>query len=126
MLSLLETTAGRLLYRLRARDVKLFMNTPPIQAHPSPTIPVYSPDYGQTPSSASTSTSATAPTPMHVQHTQVGDNLFPSLTWSVPEAMNDKVDSWVVVVEDPDAPLPTPVVHGLYYGLPAAKTTLDN
>ena len=31
---------------------------------------------------------------------------------------------YLVIVEDPDAPLPQPVVHGIYYGIPNNKTTL--
>ena len=31
-----------------------------------------------------------------------------------------------MVVEDPDAPLPQPVVHGIYYDLPRDKTRLEN
>ncbi|MCJ1252056.1 hypothetical protein MMC30_009294 [Trapelia coarctata] len=63
---------------------------------------------------------------MRDEHTQIGSNLFPALTWMVPEELKNQVDSSVVVVEDPDAPLPSPVVHGLYYGLSAEKMGLDN
>ena len=31
----------------------------------------------------------------------------------------------LVVVEDPDAPLPRLVVHGIYYTMPSNKTTLQ-
>ena len=114
---------GRLLHPLRGRDANLFTKASPFQAHRSPTIPVYSPDYSQGPSS--NGAISTAPTAMDARHPQVGGNGFPSLAWTLPAEMQGKVDSWVVVVEDPDAPLPSPVVHGIYYGLAAAKTTLD-
>lgn len=33
---------------------------------------------------------------------------------------------YLVVVEDPDAPLPQPVVHGIYYPIPSSKMSLNS
>lgn len=123
MASYLESAIGHLIYNLRGRDAKLFTKAPTFAAPFDPTVTVYSPDYGQTPVTATTST---PPTPMRPQHTQVGENHFPSLAWTVPRELNEQVESWMVIVEDPDAPLPSPIVHGLYYGFAASKTSITN
>jgi len=117
--SLLECVIGHLLYRFRARDAKLFTATPPFAAHPESTIPIYSPEYGQ-------SSEQPSSTPMDAQHTQVGANRFPALTWSVPVELEGRVKEWLLVVEDPDAPLPRPVVHGLYYAIAASNVSLNH
>lgn len=49
---------------------------------------------------------------------------MPSLSWSAPTSIQSKVKEWVVLSEDPDAPTPEPIIHGLYYGLPAPKTSV--
>lgn len=48
--------------------------------------------------------------------------LFPTLQWPT----QDGAAEYLLVVEDPDAPFDNPVVHGLYYGIPAGKTRLTN
>ena len=48
--------------------------------------------------------------------------LFPTLQWPA----QDGAVEYLLVVEDPDAPLENPVVHGLYYGIPATTTQLTN
>ena len=46
--------------------------------------------------------------------TQSGDNLSPNLEWKqLPSGIRDIV----VIVEDPDAPLPNPFVHAIIYNL---------
>lgn len=40
--------------------------------------------------------------------------------------INQEINTYMVIVEDPDAPLPSPVVHGIYYDIPASKTTLSH
>lgn len=82
----------------------------------APTLNVTSPECGDTNSSL-----LIAPTPL-------GENRIPKLSWSRQptngEAAPDIVE-YLVIIEDPDAPLPSPVVHGIYYGIPASKTTLS-
>ncbi|KAJ5606203.1 PEBP-like protein [Penicillium lagena] len=50
------------------------------------------------------------------------EGLFPTLQWPA----QDGVVQYLLVIEDPDAPLADPVVHGLYYEIPAGKTRLTN
>ncbi|KAJ5989543.1 hypothetical protein N7481_004753 [Penicillium waksmanii] len=33
---------------------------------------------------------------------------------------------FLIVSEDPDAPLPSPIIHGIYYGIPATTTSVTN
>lgn len=121
--SALETTIGRLLYPLRGRDAKLFISVPFMAAISAPRIAVRSPDYSpQTPETAGSATQHR----LRPEHTQIGANRFPSLAWTIPAALQNQVESFMVIVEDPDAPLSQPVVHGIYYGLSATKTTLDH
>lgn len=51
----------------------------------------------------------------------VGENLSPELHWSgEPEGTVE----WVIIVEDPDAPLPNPFVHLIAWGIPSATQAL--
>lgn len=54
------------------------------------------------------------------RHEFLGDNIFPELSWTIPKNVN--VQSWLLIVEDVDAR--SPVTHGLYYNIPAKKTSL--
>lgn len=45
-----------------------------------------------------------------------GDALSPPLTWSTPPAGTERM---VLIVEDPDAPAPQPLVHAIVWGLEA-------
>jgi Raf kinase inhibitor-like YbhB/YbcL family protein len=54
-------------------------------------------------------------------YTQEGADRFPPLAWSGLPANAKEV---AIVVEDPDAPLPRPIVHCIVYGLPAAAGAL--
>ena len=65
---------------------------------------------------------------LKVEHSADGTGLFPTLNWTwdikAGDEASKEVGEWIVVNEDPDAPLPSPIVHGIYYGIPAAKTSL--
>ena len=53
-------------------------------------------------------------------YAQEGDDVSPPLAWSeVAEAQG-----WAVIVEDPDAPAPEPVLHWAIWDLPGALTAL--
>lgn len=68
-----------------------------------------------------TSSSFTKDGPLARKNAQEGNNLSPSLSWTgVPEAAKELV----VLVEDPDAPLPQPFVHWMVYKLPPETTEL--
>lgn len=81
----------------RGRDAKLFTRVPPFNTHP-PTIVITS----------------DVPNPMTVDYTQDGAEKFPWLSWKTPKG----AAQLLLIVQDCDAPLPTPIVHGLYYGIP--------
>lgn len=50
--------------------------------------------------------------------------LFPDIQWE-PSSL-DHLMEYLVVVEDPDAPLPEPVVHGIYYSIPNREHGITN
>jgi Raf kinase inhibitor-like YbhB/YbcL family protein len=52
--------------------------------------------------------------PIPVLHSADGGSVSPSLHWSTAPA---GTQSWALVVEDPDAPLPKPFVHWLVYNI---------
>ena len=116
ILERMESSLGRLFYSFRARDAKLFTKSTPFATHPNPTIIVSSPECG-----------SSSPSPLHTLHTPLGANQFPEIIWSLPPELSvDEVKEYLLVVEDPDAPLPSPVVHGIYYSIPPSKTTLSH
>jgi hypothetical protein len=99
---------GRLLAGRRAGDENLLARAPGLAEVPA-TIELTSPAFA-----------AGAPIPR--RYTQEGENRFPSLAWrGVPGAAQELV----IVVEDPDAPLPSPVVHAILHGLPPRADGLE-
>jgi Raf kinase inhibitor-like YbhB/YbcL family protein len=52
----------------------------------------------------------------------VGENRSPPLAWS---GIPGEAKELVIVVEDPDAPLPRPFVHAVAFAIPAALGSLD-
>jgi Raf kinase inhibitor-like YbhB/YbcL family protein len=100
---------GRLLRRVRAGERKLLWNDPRLAA-PGPSIGL-------------TSASFAAQQRMPIRHAGrgVGDNVSPPLSWG---PCPDGTQEIVLALEDPDAPLPSPFLHLLVFGLPAACTSL--
>lgn len=111
-----EDALGRSLVSIRGHDNKLFVKTPAFINHPEPTISVASPECGASMSK------------LQIHHTPLGENRFPQLQWGPPSSADETAQTgiaeYLLVVEDPDAPLPMPVVHGIYYALPPSKTLL--
>lgn len=62
-------------------------------------------------------------TPIPVRHAQEGDNLPPVVSWS---ALPPGTESVVLMVEDPDAPLPAPFVHWILYDLSPTVTRVGD
>ena len=120
-----ESFLGGLLASVKNHDVKLFVRSPAFKDHPEPTIKVTAPKYGVSGSA------------LDVATTPSGKMEFPPLRWIPPHtpsataadiADNDRgeqIVQYLLVVEDPDAPLPAPVVHGIYYAIPAFKTSVE-
>jgi len=103
----MERVIGRLLRGARGRDRHLAWNAPALLNAPE-TIVLASPAFGDG-------------QPMPTRHAGpgVGDNLSPPLSWSgVPAAAAELV----LIVEDPDAPLPRPAVHLIATGIAPART----
>jgi hypothetical protein len=90
---------------------KLFRKGLAFASVPEPTIDVECAEVGP---SGST---------MLVEQTQVGTSRFPSLTW---KTNLQGIKEYILVSEDPDGPFPTPIVHGIYYNIPAEKAGVDN
>ncbi|KFZ20455.1 hypothetical protein V501_00135 [Pseudogymnoascus sp. VKM F-4519 (FW-2642)] len=115
--TIVEYSLSKLFYSARARDKKLFTRGPAFSDFPNATIDIESPEVG--PSSSYLS----------VQHTQLGEERVPELRWSK-QATDDViagiVQEYILIVEDPDAPLPTPITHGLYYSIPSTVTGVNN
>jgi phosphatidylethanolamine-binding protein (PEBP) family uncharacterized protein len=101
MFSLVEVTAAWLLKNQRGRDAKMFPTNPAFASHPKPTITTTSPDCGD------------ADAQLAMEYTRAGGGKFPELSWTVPSELRDSVKEWLLVSEDADAPLPTPIAHGL-------------
>ncbi|KZF26793.1 PEBP-like protein [Xylona heveae TC161] len=118
----------------KGRDDKLFIRGPAFADLPDPTLTVESPDCGPSHSHMK---------PEHTPLGPTGANRFPTLTWTLsrpppstsspssPSAPppsrsegRDVVQEYLVVAEDPDAPMPTPITHGIYYGIPATRTSI--
>jgi phosphatidylethanolamine-binding protein (PEBP) family uncharacterized protein len=60
--------------------------------------------------------------PIPPEYSAFEDGHFPTFSWTPPP----NAAEYLLVVEDPDAPLAEPVVHGLYYGIPASKTSVSS
>ena len=57
-----------------------------------------------------------------VTYTIDGQKLFPRISWSDQPA---DCRSLLLVIEDPDAPKPTPFIHGILYNIPPSLMTLQ-
>ncbi len=90
-----------------------FARTDNFRHFPAPTLTVECPECGPSGSS------------LLPRHAGDGGNNFPSLTWSAPEKV-ENVKEWLIVVEDVDAPFTGPVLHGIFYAIPATKTSVSS
>lgn len=93
------------------RHAKLFTSSSAFANHPFPSIPVECPELGP------------SGTYIDRDHTSEGAGLIPSLAW--PSPTDDTVE-YVLISEDPDAPIPESVVHGIYYRISRDKTGVQH
>lgn len=100
MTDYIEVGLSWLLSSSKAHDAKGFIKLPVFAGHPQATFTVNSPDCG-----AEGST-------MGPEYMFGGEGKFPELDWSDAVASMPEVKEWLLVSEDPDAPLPTPICHG--------------
>jgi phosphatidylethanolamine-binding protein (PEBP) family uncharacterized protein len=107
VLKWIEYTLGRLLYTVRGRDHGVFINGS-VCKDIKPTIKLLAPECGASGSQ------------MLKHHTEFGSDAFPELEWTAPE----KAKEYVLVVQDPDIPLPFVATHGLFYAIPGSVTSI--
>ena len=112
MLRYVEYTLGVLLSSQRGRDEKLFHKGPAFANLNEPSLQVTSPECG--PSNSN----------LLSRHGKDTGNQFPTISWEPPK-LDKEIREYILIVEDPDAPLPTPIVHGLYYTIPPETRTID-
>jgi phosphatidylethanolamine-binding protein (PEBP) family uncharacterized protein len=96
MTAYIEATASWLFKNFRGRDDKAFFTLPAFTQHAEPTLSVASPDCG--PDGAT----------LGKEYMFGGEGRVPALQWESHEGVKE----WLIVSEDPDAPLPTPICHG--------------
>jgi len=115
ILRYIEYFLARLFFNYKGKDAKLLTRSS-VFVSTAKNIIVTSPTLGSSPAHLST------------EHSQFGASKFPTLSWSldpnVPGVELDMVKEWFLIVEDPDAPIPIVPIHGLYYAIPAAKTSV--
>jgi phosphatidylethanolamine-binding protein (PEBP) family uncharacterized protein len=107
ILDYIELFLSWLLKNQKHRDDKLFSTRPPFAKLPKPNMKLESVDCG--------------PSGGHLdpEYTQIGSSRFPELTWTLPDDVpSDLVKEYIFVCEDVDAPLPTPVMHSLFFAIP--------
>lgn len=103
MTALIEVSLSWLFKNAKGRDAKSFYTRPAFadfQSQDEQEIIVTAPEIGPTNSK------------LDVQYTRDGAGLFPTLHWEAPQHLAGQVKEWLIVSEDPDAPLPTPICHG--------------
>ncbi|CAF1663271.1 unnamed protein product, partial [Didymodactylos carnosus] len=60
------------------------------------------------------------------KHTPFGENEIPSLAWTVSEEDVHKIKEFALIVQDADVPMPSPILHGLYYSIPSSCRSLTH
>lgn len=98
----IEGALGRLLSSFKGHDDKLFSKRPAFSNFPEPTFDMHSSELGASGSSMNAS--------------------FPPLEWSSPPADTKEL---ILVVEDPDVPIPFAITHALFYSIPASVTSIQ-
>lgn len=111
ILQIVEFCLGRLLYRLRGYDAQLFSRSAAFAQCPKPTIFITSPDCGNTGAKL-----------IH-GYSKFGGGRFPCLEW---KKAGPDVKEYLLLAEDPDAPLRKPNVHGIYCFVPPHVTSITN
>ncbi|KAJ6028695.1 hypothetical protein N7540_004271 [Penicillium herquei] len=103
----LEYGLSKLFYNAKGRDAGLFSKNAAFADFPKPTIELECPEVGPSGSQ------------LHKDHSADGAGRFPTLSWS---AASPETKQFLLVSEDPDAPLPKPIIHGIYMGIPPTVT----
>ncbi|KAJ6115938.1 hypothetical protein N7523_006355 [Penicillium sp. IBT 18751x] len=101
----IEYGLSRIFASAKGRDARLFTKGPAFALHPTATIALSCPDVGMSGSQLPKELSAE------------GAGHFPTLQWPKASA---ETKQYLLISEDPDAPLPSPIIHGIYYGIPSS------
>jgi phosphatidylethanolamine-binding protein (PEBP) family uncharacterized protein len=110
VLDYVELFFSTILSRVRGHEAARFTKGTAFASFPEPSITVTSADSGPSGSN------------MSLDHTQEGKDLFPELSWAaVPEAQE-----YLLIAQDVDAPLPSPITHGIFHGIPPTKKSVVN
>jgi len=96
MAAYIEVVASWLFKSYKGRDAKAFFTNSAFSQLPEPKLSVASPACG--PDGATFGT----------EYMHQGQGKFPQLQWDSHQGVRE----WLLVAEDPDAPLPTPICHG--------------
>jgi phosphatidylethanolamine-binding protein (PEBP) family uncharacterized protein len=107
----IEYGISRIFASAKGRDARLFTKGPAFAQVPNPTLALDCIEVGPSGSK------------MHDDLSAEGAGRFPTLSW--PAATSD-IKEYLLISEDPDAPLPSPIIHGIYYGIPATATGVSN
>ncbi|KAG8165556.1 hypothetical protein KVR01_004108 [Diaporthe batatas] len=113
-----EVTLSWLLSGAKGRDEKSFYRSPAFKDLREPTIEITSTECG--------AGSLAEPAQLKKEHSHDGEGRFPGLQWTAPSAISGQVKEWLLVVEDPDAPLPNPIVHGIFAGIGSNMTNIEH
>jgi phosphatidylethanolamine-binding protein (PEBP) family uncharacterized protein len=103
----IEYGISRIFANSKGRDARLFTKGLAFAQSPQPTLTLDCIEVGPSGSE------------MHIDLSAEGIGRFPALSW---KAATPDIKEYLLVSEDPDAPLPSPIIHGLYYGIPASVT----
>jgi phosphatidylethanolamine-binding protein (PEBP) family uncharacterized protein len=110
VLKFLEYCLGVLFYRRRAYDDGIFYKSTAFKNQPKPTIPIESPNCGKTGAALTN------------EYSKFGSGRIPQLKWSS-ESVPPTVKEFLLLCEDPDAPMGEPNVHGIYCFIPPTVTS---
>ncbi|KAF8317570.1 PEBP-like protein [Clavulina sp. PMI_390] len=104
----IEFVLGKAVYSLRGRDAGLFTKLPQFK--------------DLTPSITVTSTVADQLPAEYVYYGPRPPTLFPPISWTNPEGTQEVV----VIIQDVDVPIPSPITHAIYYNISPDITTLPS
>ncbi|KAJ6780023.1 hypothetical protein PWT90_08964 [Aphanocladium album] len=116
MLAYVEATASWLLKNQSGRDQRAFTKGPSF-AGLDATISVTSPDCGASGATLGPEYMAGAPE---------GPRIPALKRESVSSSAEIEIQEWLVISENPDAPLPTPICRGIYMGIEPTRRSLEN
>ncbi|PWY89069.1 PEBP-like protein [Aspergillus heteromorphus CBS 117.55] len=109
VLAYLQMILFKALYFIRNHDKNLICNSVAFKDHPEATINLESPECGL---------SGGILRDHHTCLDEDGQGKLPELRWNLPPT--GQVAEFVLIVEDPDVPIPFMVfTHGLFFGIPA-------